>query len=78
MFCEHCGNELKEGATRCNWCGTPVSQGVSHEAEQDDISQNTAASNPSEPDTQEHLNSVQNGGEEPKKKKRRWRRNKQG
>ncbi len=60
MYCEHCGNELKEGATRCNWCGTPVDFVIPHEEEQGDASQNVA----------------QTEGEESKKKKRRWRRDK--
>jgi len=28
MFCANCGKTLAEGATRCPWCGTPLTQAV--------------------------------------------------
>ena len=37
MFCDNCGNELREGALFCPKCGTPVN--VIHSV-QDEVEQN--------------------------------------
>lgn len=33
MFCEQCGNEVKEGARFCNKCGAPIQQEVKQDTQ---------------------------------------------